>query len=133
MQSCRFSGTIPPIVQVLAKGLMVSDTAIFIIAGSIVVIVFVVLYRHFRRVRVKMRGPGGMGVELEASKDPPQADGSAGGAPAPGGARIEGVKAGRDAVAHDQTGRGATVKDTEAGRDAKATAIPPEENPPPKP
>ena len=110
-----------------------SDTVIIFLILAAVAGVFLVLFRRSRHVRLKVTGPGGIGLEVEASKDEPQGDGAAGGSSAPGGARIEGVKAGRDAVADDQTGQGAVVKDTEAGRDARATATPPGANPNPKP
>ena len=89
------------------------DWTIVVVVAIFGLIVIVVARSFGKQIKASIKGPAGLSLDVEASGEP---------SPAEGGVRIEGAKAGRDVSAEDATGKGAVLKDVDAGRDAKATS-----------
>jgi len=99
-------------------------TAIVIIAifACIIVAAFLV-YRS--RAKVSVKGPAGIGLEINASNEPPAAP-----PPAPG-VQIEDATSTRGGIlAEDQTGKGALVRRVVVQDDIIATSAPPKDTAP---
>jgi hypothetical protein len=80
-------------------------------------LVVIAAYQHYRkRVKVKIHGPAGTGLELEAS------DESA--TPAPGVKVTDAKSRSGGLTARDETGRGVEVNKVEVERDITATSAP---------
>jgi hypothetical protein len=88
-----------------------STTAIAVVAiFGVIVIAVVLVFRH--RIRVGIRGPGQMGLDVEAANEPSRPT---------GGARVEKVEAGGHVVTKVTTGDGAVVKKVKADGDVRTT------------
>ncbi len=100
------------------------DTTIAIII-AIFALVAVAAFLVFRqRAQVRIKGPLGTGLEVDASDQPPP--------PTPG-VRVEDAKSRKGGlVADDQTGRGADVRQVEVEDDILVSSTPPAETPSPK-
>lgn len=98
-------------LQVAWKGLDM-DGYTAIILGIFGVVIIVALIKR-NRVRASIKGPGGVGLDLETSNESEKS---------PGGVRMTHVKAGRDVAAHDRVGGGVSMNRVEAGRDIDATS-----------
>lgn len=90
---------------------MDNTTIIIVIAiFALVIIVVAILFRG--KIRASIKGPGGLGVDVEAANEPRQ--------PA-GGATIKGARShGGGVEALDHTGQGASITDAEAEKDIRA-------------
>ena len=100
-------------------------TAIVIIAilACIVVAAFLV-YRI--RAKVSLKGPAGIGLEIDASNQPAAAP-----TPSQPGVHIEDATSKKGGIlAEDQTGKGAVVKRVEVQDDIIATSTLPKDTPP---
>ena len=89
-----------------------------IIAFALVVIVGLLI---FRRVRAKIRGPLGTGVEIDASNEPAS--------PSPAVRVSEAKSRSGGVTARDETGRGVEMSKVKAERDITATSTPPKPDP----
>ena len=94
--------------------------------GVLVVLVFglviVAVIQVFRqKIKAKVKGPGGLGLEVDASNTAP---------PPVAAVRVEDVKSRSGGlVAQDDTGRGADVKKVDVERDVHVTSAPPKDDP----
>ncbi len=100
-----------------------SSTLIII---ALVIMVIVLVWVLFRRnpgtVQVKVKGPGGMEADVNASNQPP---------PTLPAAVVKGSTSRKGGIlAKDATGRGALVDDSEAEQHVIATVTPPNNTPP---
>jgi hypothetical protein len=100
------------------------DTTIAVII-AIFALVAVAAFLVFRqRAKVRIKGPLGTGLEVDASNQP---------APPTPGVRVEDAKSRKGGlVADDQTGRGADVRKVEVEDDILVSSTPPGERPGPK-
>jgi len=94
----------------------------------VVVILAIIVLASFlvfrRRARVKMKGPGGVSLDLDASNEQP--------APRPG-VEAEDIKSRHGGlVAEDDAGRGVKVKGVDVDKDVQLTNKPPKEDSNPK-
>jgi hypothetical protein len=90
-----------------------------VVVFALVAIFAFMVYR--KRAKVSIKGPGGTGLDLDASDEL--------GSPAPG-VKIEDAKSRSGGLtAKDATGRGAAVKKVRVEGDIEVTSEPPEENP----
>ena len=98
-------------------------TAIVIVMG-IVGLVFVAFFAVFRnKGKGKIKGPFGIGVQVEGSNYPPRTT----------GVKVEDAKSRVGSlIAKDNTGRGAEVTKVEVHRDIRVTSSPPAEGAGPK-
>jgi hypothetical protein len=91
------------------------NSTMIVVIGAFAVVVIVGLL-IFRRVRAKIKGPGGTGLEIDASNEP------AGPSPAVRVSDAESRSGGL--AARDETGRGVEVSKVEVERDITATSTP---------
>jgi hypothetical protein len=98
-------------------------TAIVVIAIlALIVVAAFVVFRQ--RTSVRIKGPLGSGLELDASNNPPRIT---------PGVKIEGAKSRSGGLlAEDKTGRGAEVNQVDVKDDILVTSAPPGENLDPK-
>ena len=102
-----------------------NTTTIVIIAilACIVVAAFLV-YRS--KATVSLKGPAGIGLEIDASNQPSTAP-----TPPQPGVQIEDATSKRGGIlAEDQTGKGTVVRRVEVQDDIIATSTPPKDTPP---
>jgi hypothetical protein len=94
-----------------------------VVAGIFVLLVIFIALRYRSRIKAGIKGPFGMGVDVEASNDQP--------APHPG-VTVAGAKSHAGGLrAEDRTGRGADVKDVDTYGDIQVTSDPnPKAEPP---
>jgi len=99
---------------------MDNSTMILMVMGLFALVVIVGLL-IFPRVRAKIKGLWGTGLEIDVSKEP------AGPSPA---VKVSEAKSRSGGVtAHDETGRGVEVSKVEVERDITATSTPPKSDP----
>ena len=92
-----------------------------LIALGILAIVFIVFFLIFRsKGKGKIKGPWGMGIEVEGSNEPVSKP----------GVKIKGAEAGGNVRATDATGRGVDIEDIKAEGDIDVSSSP--GAPPPK-
>jgi len=103
---------------------MDTTTIVIIAIFACIVVAAFLVYRS--RAKVSLKGPAGIGLEIDASNQPPAAP-----IPPQPGVHVEDAKAKRgDIVLDDQTGKGVIGKQLEAGKDILATSAPPKDTPP---
>src|SRR5215218_935296 len=102
---------------------MDSQTLAVAVAGIFVLLVIFIALRYRNRIKAGIKGPFGMGVDVEASNDQT--------APNPG-VTVSGAKSRAGGLrAEDRTGRGATVQDVETYGDIQVSSDPgPKAEPP---
>jgi hypothetical protein len=100
------------------------DTTIVIIIAIFALVVVVAFLLFRQRAKASIKGPGGMGVEIDASNQPDQ--------PVPGVKVKDAKSRGGGLVADDQTGRGADVERVEVQDDILVSSTPPGEGADPK-
>jgi hypothetical protein len=101
---------------------MNATIAVVIAIFALVVVAAFLVFRQKAQVRIK--GPLGTGLEVDASNQP---------APPPPGVSVEDAKSRKGSlVADDQTGRGAHVRQVEVEDDILVSSTPPAEPPSPK-
>jgi hypothetical protein len=90
---------------------MDTNTLIFLVVVLFVVVVLAAIF-IFPRVKANLKGPAGLGLDLDASNDKQ---------PSQPGIQIEGAKAKSGSIqATNETGQPIVMKDVEAGKDIKA-------------
>ena len=88
---------------------------------ALIVVAAFLIYRS--RAKVKVKGPLGTGLDLDASNEPP---------PASPGVRVKDATShGGGLLAEDKTGRGADVEGVEVQDDILVTSSPPPQEGPP--
>jgi hypothetical protein len=95
-----------------------STMIVVIVVFALVVIVGLLI---FRRVRAKIKGPMGTGLEIDASNEPA--------GPGPAVRMSEAKSRSGGLAARDETGRGVEVSKVEVERDITATSMPPKPGP----
>jgi hypothetical protein len=95
-----------------------TNVVLLIAVFALVVIVGLMISR---RVRARIKGPLGSGLEIETSKEPVS--------PSPAVKVSEAKSRSGGVAARDETGRGVEVSKAEAGRDVIATNVPPKPGP----
>jgi hypothetical protein len=91
----------------------VETVAIVVAIFAVVVIVVAVAFRQ--QIKTVIKGPGGMGLELDASNPTLRP-----------GVEVTDAKSRRGGLtAEDQTGRGAAVRQVEVEKDIRASSTPP--------
>jgi len=96
------------------------STVLVIALFAVVIIVVAIAFRH--RLRAIIKGPGGTGLEIDASNPLPQP-----------GVKIEDAQSRRGGLtAEDRTGRGADVRRVEVETDITASSAPPQDPARPK-
>jgi hypothetical protein len=95
-----------------------STMIVVIVLFASVVIVGLLI---FRRVRAKIKGPAGTGLEIDASNEPAS--------PSPGVRVREAKSRSGGLAARDETGRGVKVSKVEVERGITATSTPPKPGP----
>lgn len=98
--------------------------AAIIVVGIFAFVIIVVALIYRKSLKASIKGPGGLGLDVEASNESGKAQ---------GGVQMTGVKAGRDIAADDRTGGGVSMNQVEAGQDVQATSEDSGASPPPKP
>ena len=102
------------------------DTTTVVVVAILACIVVAAFLVYRSRAKVSLKGPGGVGLEIDASNQP-QATLPA----TTPGVQIEDAKAKRgDIVLDDQTGKGVVGKQLEAGKDILASSAPPKDSAP---
>jgi hypothetical protein len=102
---------------------MDTNTLIFLVVVLFAVLVLAAIF-IFPRVKANLKGPAGLGLDLDASNDKQ---------PSQPGVQIEGAKAKSGSIqATDETGQRIVMKDVEAGKDIKATNKQPQKDGRPK-
>ena len=96
------------------------NLVLLIVVFALVVIVGLLI---FRRVRAKIKGPLGTGLEIDASNEPATAG------PGPAVRVSEAKSRSGGLAARDETGRGVEVSKVEVERDITATSTPPKPDP----
>jgi hypothetical protein len=99
------------------KGCLVETAAIVIAVFAVVIIVVAVAFRQ--RIRTVIKGPGGAGLELDASNPTLR----------PGVEITEAKSRQGGLTAKDQTGRGTTVRQVEVEKDIRVSSTPPPAEP----
>lgn len=100
---------------------MVKSTVVVIAIFAAVIIGVAMTFRH--RIKAVIKGPGGTGLEVEASHPVPRP-----------GVHIEDARSRRGGLtATDATGRGAEVQRVEVEQDIQVSSTPPQEHIHPKP
>ena len=86
------------------------NTTIIIAIFAVVIIVVAIIFRG--KISASTKGPGDIGLDLEASNEPRQQT---------GGATVKGARSRSGSVeALDRTGQGASITDAEAEQDIRA-------------
>jgi hypothetical protein len=102
---------------------MDTNTLIFLVVVLFAVLVLAAIL-IFPRVKANLKGPAGIGLDLDASNDKQ---------PSQPGVQIKGAKAKSGSVqATDETGHGVTLDNVQAGKDIKATNKQPQKDGHPK-
>jgi len=102
------------------------DTTTSVVVAILACIVVAAFLVYRSKARVSLKGPGGVGLEIDASNQPQT--GAA--APTPG-VQIEDAKTtGGGILAEDQTGKGAAIRHVEAKGDILASSTPPKDGGP---
>ena len=102
---------------------MDTNTLIFLVVVLFVVVILAAIF-IFPRVKANLKGPAGLGLDLDASNDKQ---------PSQPGVQIKDAKAKSGSVrATDETGHGVTLDNVQAGKDIKATNKQPQEGGRPK-
>lgn len=102
---------------------MDKNTAIVVVMGilALVVVAFFAVFRN--KGKAKIKGPWGMGINVEGSNEPSNVP----------GVKIEDAKSSAGSlIAEDNTGRGAEAKRIEAHGDIRVTSTPTSEGTGPK-
>lgn len=102
------------------------DTTTIVVVAILACIVVAAFLVYRSKAHVSLKGPGGVGLEIDASNQP--TGGPA--APVPG-VQIEDATSKRGGIlAEDQTGKGAVVRRVEAEGDILASSTPPKDSSP---
>ena len=100
------------------------DTSIVIIIAIFALVIVAAFIVFRQRAKVKIKGPLGTGLDLDASNQPEP--------PTPA-VRVKDAKSEAGGLlADDQTGRGADVESVEVHDDILVSSTPPQEDPDPK-
>ena len=102
------------------------DTTTIVIIAILACIVVAAFLVYRSRARVSLKGPAGIGLEIDASNQPPTAP-----TPPQPGVQIEDATSKKGGIlAEDQTGKGAVVRRVEAQDDIMASSTPPKDSTP---
>ena len=99
-------------------------TTLIIIVAILALLVLVGLLKVGKKFEATIKGPGGMGLDLKGSNEPP--------ADPPAGAKITDAKSHTGAIQAQAEGGPAQIERAEAQGDIKAVSTSSQEQPPPK-
>jgi hypothetical protein len=103
------------------KGCLMETAAIVVAIFAVVIIVVAIAFRQ--QIKAVIKGPGGTGLELDASNPTLRP-----------GVEVTDAKSRQGGLtAEDQTGRGTAVRQVEVETDIRASSTPPSESVHPKP
>ncbi|MBM3188672.1 MAG: hypothetical protein FJZ90_08125 [Chloroflexi bacterium] len=92
------------------------NTVVVIVVALFALVAIAAFVRYKQGGKVNIKGPGGMGVNVDATNPPPVSQ---------PGVRMKDVESGRNTTATDGTGRGVDMEGVKSGQDTRATTSPP--------